>query len=505
MPNHKTHVTNLSSARSRKPADAILADLLQEIFKGNPGPVLIAVGGPGGTGKSTFSQALAEKLHDATTIRLDDYKTPRQSRQHKNLFGAHPDANRMGLIRDHLAALKQNESIEKPVYDSHTGEANETRRVQPGRFVILDGEISTYSEFREFVDLAVFIDSDWTTQLNTRICRDISVRGYSREKAIATFLQSNLREFTKFGAESKRWADIHLYSHDDYHLEIESISQELLKHFHDLLDKHIATVDLTGLIVAVTTPFDDNRMIDRRAFITHLEFLAQNNVKRILVNGTTGEFFSLLPEERKMLLTLARRYFPGVVLSQVGSDSLAQTLKAIKWAEKYGADAVVALPPYYPGNISKPGLQQYFERLATATDLPLLLYNFPKHTRNPLDPELLREIPHYGLKDSAANLNLMSATPHYFIGNDKMIVENYRRGGCGFVSGLANAFPEPYVSIERACRENNMDTAKKLQAEICEMFKPYADILIPGVKAAVAQQIPGYPTNVRLPLTTSKL
>ena len=500
MSKHKTHVTNLSSMRSRKPVDAILSDLLTEVFKGTSGPVLIAVGGPGGTGKSTLSKRLAKTLPDAMSIRLDDYKTPRQIRQGKNLFGAHPDANRMDLIRDHLGKLKEKQSIKKPVYDSRTGQADETITVRPGEFVVLDGEISTYAELREFIDFAIFIDSDWTTQLNTRISRDISARGYSREKAIATFLQSNLREFTKYGAESKKWADVHLYSHDDYHLEIESVSKAVFDRFHNLLEQYLATVDLSGLVIAITTPFDETREIDRQAFIKHLEYLAHHGVKRILVGGTTGEFFSLLPEERRMLLTLARRYFPGVVMFQVGSDSLKMTLRAVGWAEKYGADAIVCLPPYYFTGVPRQGLCEYFESIASATELPLILYNFPKHTQNSLDAELLRSVSHFGIKDSSADLELINSTPRYYLGGDRKIIECFDRDGYGFVSGSANAHPETYVAMEKACRERDNETAAKLQAEISRLVDKYNLNLIPNVKRILNRRLPDYPPFVRLPL-----
>ena len=81
---------------------------------------------------------------------------------------------------------------------------------------------------------------------------------------------------------------------------------------------------LEGLIVPVLTPFDESGGIDQHAFIQHLEFLAHHGIRRIMVNGTTAEFFSLLPEERKTLLKLARRYFPGQIVLHAGGTGLEQ-------------------------------------------------------------------------------------------------------------------------------------------------------------------------------------
>ncbi len=114
----------------------------------------------------------------------------------------------------------------KPKYCSNKGEINEYVEFYPKRFVIVEGEIATYKEFKDAVDFSIFIDADWKTQLNTRITRDVEARGYSPEKAIATFLHSNLREFAEFGSESKNWSDIHIHCNEDYSLEIEAVFEK---------------------------------------------------------------------------------------------------------------------------------------------------------------------------------------------------------------------------------------------------------------------------------------
>ena len=73
-------------------------------------------------------------------------------------------------------------------------------------------------------------------------------------------------------------------------------------------------LDLSGLIVPPPTPFNEKMGVDEDALSRHLTFLAEHGVTRLLVNGTTAEFFSLLHKERKLLLTLARHYFPGIRL-----------------------------------------------------------------------------------------------------------------------------------------------------------------------------------------------
>lgn len=501
MHTHKTKTHVQSKTAHRKPAEAILAELLQKIFKNQSTPILIAIGGPGGTGKSTFTEKLASRLPNAAIFTLDDYKTPRAVRRDRRIFGAHPEANHIVLIREHLQHIRDGRPFDKPVYDNLSGEANQTARYLPKQFNLLDGEISTYKHFRDQVDFAVFIDSDWKTQLNTRISRDIEERKYSREKAIATFLESNLREFQNFGAESKAWADVHLYCRDDYHLIVESVAENIYQRFESLLDKDLAEVDLSGLIVPLTTPFQDVGKIDQAAFIEHLEFMADHGVQRILAAGTTGEFFSLLPEERKRLLGLARRYFPGVVLFQAGAESFALTLKQIRWAEDFGADAVLTLPPYYYADVTPAGLAAYFQEINAHANLPLILYNFPRHANLVFSPETLARIPHFGLKDSSADLNLISATPRYYLGGDACLLTAFQRGAYGLFSARANACPDLYVNMERECKNKNWEQARDFQEQINGLIPTIgAPGEIQKVKLKINQVLKNYPTGVRLPL-----
>ncbi|MDT8286088.1 MAG: hypothetical protein RQ748_03170 [Elusimicrobiales bacterium] len=207
---------------------SLIARALLKKFPGPGRPVVVAVGGPGGIGKSTFAARLKDLLKDAAVMRLDDYKTSREHRRGRGLHGPHPEANRLALVRAHLQTLRLGEPVIKPVYCRRRGGDGGTETVSPARFVIAEGEISTYRDFHDLVDFSVFIDSHWTTQLKTRINRDIKERGYSPERAIEAFLQSNLREFASHGAESKNWADVHVHCSEDYGLLIDAVCSRSL-------------------------------------------------------------------------------------------------------------------------------------------------------------------------------------------------------------------------------------------------------------------------------------
>ncbi len=197
-----------------------VAQLIVERFVDSSGPITIAIGGPGGTGKSFFSKNLAAFLSDSAILTLDDYKHSRRFREENGVFGPHPQANRMELIVEHLREIKRGRSFDQPVYHSEVGEADQTKTYVPARFNLLDGEVSTYPEFEEFVDFSIYIDSDWKTQLMSRVVRDVEERGHTPEKVLTTFLNSNLREFPRYGEPTRARAHLQIYCDSEYRFTI---------------------------------------------------------------------------------------------------------------------------------------------------------------------------------------------------------------------------------------------------------------------------------------------
>jgi len=252
--------------------------------------------------------------------------------------------------------------------------------------------------------------------------------------------------------------------------------------------------ELKGLVVPVATPFTESGAIDFGAFLAHLDWLAECGVRNLLINGTTGEFFSLTPSEQLRVLQVARENWDGMIIAHTGSPVLFQCLETAHAAEEIGADLLASLPPFYFAGAPADGLVRWFNELAESTELPLILYNFPKHTGNPLTPEILSQISHYGMKDSSADLSLIPATPRYFVGGDRKISAAYAAGASGFVSASANIDPLPYIQIEQTQTSEHQAAVDAVNART---NGPYA---IARIKQALSEIIPGYPSAVRPPL-----
>ncbi|VGO20246.1 dihydrodipicolinate synthase family protein [Pontiella sulfatireligans] len=259
---------------------------------------------------------------------------------------------------------------------------------------------------------------------------------------------------------------------------------------------------MKGLIVPLLTPFSDAGKIDEGALIRHLEFLARHGVERIMVNGTTAEFYSLLPEERKAMLMLVRKHFSGLVVLHAGGMGLVQNKIEVQWANELGADAVAALPPIYPAGLPERGIIEYFQALEKEAEVPFILYNFPKHAGNAITAEILKAVPHYALKDSAQDFELMKHTPRYFAGTSTNIFEPVQQGASGFVAATANVRPELYTAFEMLLADAKVEEAAVMQQEVRAYSALFSAGGVPLLKQALARKLPGYPANVRCPLNS---
>jgi len=142
-------------------------------------------------------------------------------------------------------------------------------------------------------------------------------------------------------------------------------------------------------------------------------------------------------------------------------------------------------------NLSEQQLVDCFNEIAESVELPMLLYNFVKHTNNAITAEIAKQVKQVGIKDSSGDYTLIAATDHYFAGSSKNMVAGYQVGACGFVSAQANHIPELYVELERLLSKGDMENALKLQDDIrcvcAEVSKPNE---IMAIKIRLSKIIP---------------
>ncbi|MEP7286168.1 MAG: uridine kinase [Chloroflexota bacterium] len=178
-------------------------------------PVTIGVAGGTGSGKTTVSTALLEKVgqrniaylpHDAYYKDLPDI--PRTDGEIVNFD--HPDSLETSLMIQHIIQLQRGEPVDIPVYDFSTHRRTDRlQRIDPQPVLLVEG-ILIFAEpaLRELLDVRIFVDADADIRFIRRLNRDIHERGRSIESIIHQYLATVRPMHLEFVEPSKRYADL---------------------------------------------------------------------------------------------------------------------------------------------------------------------------------------------------------------------------------------------------------------------------------------------------------
>ena len=145
---------------------------------------IIGVAGGSGSGKTTFARALSERFgpQDAFVLYQDNYYKDQSAKfdfDGGSVNFDHPDSIDFNLLAKHLEQLKQNQTINIPVYDFATHTRKETRLKQaPKPVVIIDGIlILSQPKVRDLMDIKVFVECPEDIRFDRRLKRDVEERG----------------------------------------------------------------------------------------------------------------------------------------------------------------------------------------------------------------------------------------------------------------------------------------------------------------------------------------
>lgn len=240
------------------------------------------------------------------------------------------------------------------------------------------------------------------------------------------------------------------------------------------------TTSLSGILPAVVTPFDDAGRFAASAFETLLERLYAADVHGVYLCGSTGEGMLQAPEQRKFVTEVAVRNSPPgkQVIVHVGANTTADAIDLARHAGRAGAHAISSLPPL-GGGYSFAEIKTFYEQLAAASDLPLLLYYFPEVSPALKTAEQILElcaIPNViGLKftdyDLYTMLRLKQQGATICYGRDEMLTAGLLFGADGGIGSFYNILPRLFMILWYETRENHHDAAMGTQEQINEFIR----------------------------------
>lgn len=263
----------------------------------------------------------------------------------------------------------------------------------------------------------------------------------------------------------------------------------------------------TGAATAIVTPFRENR-IDFSALERLTE--RQNGIDALVVTGTTGEASTLSAAEKTALWCWFQKHWSGTRIYGIGTNSTEGSVELAKQAADCGADALLAVTPYY-NKCTQGGLIAHYTALADATPLPLILYNVPSRTGVNLLPQTCQALSEHprinGVKEASGNLTQIAKIRrlckdfYIWSGNDDQITATISLGGSGVISVLSNLLPERVMDLTHSALNGDFRRSAALQTALLPLIDAlFSEVNPIPIKAALAH-LGLCEDELRLPLT----
>ena len=235
---------------------------------------------------------------------------------------------------------------------------------------------------------------------------------------------------------------------------------------------------ITGSLVAIVTPMQDDGRLDVGRFRNLIDFHINEGTDGIVVVGTTGESPTVDFDEHKELIKVAVDHAKGriPIIAGTGGNSTAEAIELTESAKKAGAASCLSVVPYY-NKPTQEGLYRHFRKIAETVDIPLILYNVPGRTVADMSNDTtirLAAVPGVaGIKDATANIergtDRIKRAPKGFAiysGEDSTALAIILLGGHGVISVTANVAPHLMHEMCAAALAGDVATARAINMKL---------------------------------------
>lgn len=272
-----------------------------------------------------------------------------------------------------------------------------------------------------------------------------------------------------------------------------------------------------GIIPPMATLFDDNGGIDWEANAKLIEFLIENGVHGIMVQGSMGEFTHMSKEERKEFAQFAVKQVNGRVplIVGTGSSSTDEAIELSQYALEAGADGVMVVNPFY-WSLSDENIYRHFAKVAQNVDGAILLYNIPMLTGQNIPVSVIKRLADefeniVGIKETVDSighirdviLQVKSTHPEFSVlaAYDDHVFPALAIGADGAICGTSNFVPQITVGVYNQFKQGNYQDSMKLHQSILPFMQLYGVDTPPiGVmKEAIKLVVGGISNFVRSP------
>lgn len=268
-----------------------------------------------------------------------------------------------------------------------------------------------------------------------------------------------------------------------------------------------------GTYPAAVTPMTESGEIDLAGLARMLAHFDARGCEGVVLAGTNGEGPSLSAVEKRDLLRAAMPVAGRLrIVLGIATPSLPEAIWLANQAKKIGASAGLVMAPGYFREAGEEGVARWFEALLEATELPLLIYNFPQRTGVTLTETLMARLAAHpraiGAKDSSGNRENLAAYRRafpdgrlLFVGDETLLWEALQAGWSGTISGAANSVPEWLGEVVRRFYGDHREAAETHFRHLLPVIEALRKVRQPATHKAILHRQGVLPTPaVRLPL-----
>jgi dihydrodipicolinate synthase/N-acetylneuraminate lyase len=257
---------------------------------------------------------------------------------------------------------------------------------------------------------------------------------------------------------------------------------------------------MRGVLLPLTTSFTETGEIELARLRENIAAYNKTKIRGYVLLGSTGERVHLDEREYLQIVESARDAVPTDrrFIVGAGQQSTTGTINEIRKAAQRGADAVLVITPhYYRSAINQKTLLDYYNAVADASPVPVLLYSMPALTGIKIEPETIARLSEHpniaGAKDSSNDIAGFSETVRLcaddfavMTGNGTVWLEALRAGATGGILAVGCVVPEACIEIFRAGATGDDHRADELQAKLTPLAAAVTTRFgIGGLKAAL--------------------